>query len=105
MVAKLIGLVAREGDPVPQPTAEDYSRAIQSHIDDVARSRDYSDGVAVTSYKDDPNPAWSAQAIAFIAWRSAVWSYTYIQLGKVQAGQRQPPTISELIEELPAIAW
>lgn len=102
MSARTIGSVLRSGE---QPTAEDYGRAVQAQIDEAARSRDYADGVALASYKDDPNPAWSAQASAYIAWRSAVWTYAYTQLGLVQTGQRQAPTIAELIGELPGMQW
>lgn len=102
MSARTIGSVLRSGEA---PTLDDYSRAIQAHIDSVARSRDYADGVVAASYKDDPDPAWAAQAAAFIAWRSSVWKYAYAQLDLVQTGQLTPPTIADLIQAAPPIAW
>jgi len=83
----------------------DYRSAIQAHVDATARARDYDSGVSCASWVASTNPAWSAEAQAFVAWRDAVWAYAYTELAKVEAGQRTQPTIDALLVELPAMAW
>jgi hypothetical protein len=39
------------------------------------------------------------------AWRSAVWTYSTAELGKVLAGERAQRTVEEFIAELPAFEW
>jgi len=93
-------------DDAPPPlTAEQFASAIQSHVDATAKARGYADGVALAGYSTSTIPAWAAEAAAFIAWRDAVWIYAYTELAKVQGGQREVPTVAELIEELPTIVW
>jgi len=86
-------------------TEADYAAAIQSHVDATAQAKGYADGVALAGYSTSTIPAWSAEAQAFIAWRDAVWIYAYTELAKVQAGQREAPTIAGIIGELPSIVW
>lgn len=89
----------------PPLTQADFAAAIQSHVDTVAKSKGYADGVALASYITSTNPAWQAEAAAFVPWRDAVWLYAYTQLELVQSAQRPKPTIAELIAELPAVEW
>lgn len=89
----------------PAPTVEQYQAAIERHIDAVAQSKQYSNGVALASYVNSTNPQWSAEAVAFIAWRDAVWHYAYTMLAAVQAGEHEPPALDTFIEELPVIEW
>ena len=89
----------------PPPTQEDYERAIQRHVDTVARVRNYRNGTALASYVSSTIPLWAAEAQAFVAWRDAVWVYAYAELEKVISGERAQPTIAEIILELPVIEW
>lgn len=91
--------------PVPVSTEVDYSAAIQTHVDDVARQKSYSDGVSCASYVESTNAQWRQEAISFIAWRDQVWNYVYVELAKVQAGTRTQPTIQNFVIELPTISW
>ncbi|NGN45192.1 hypothetical protein G6N74_29500 [Mesorhizobium sp. CGMCC 1.15528] len=92
-------------EPEPLPTVEDYRVAIQALIDSAARSRNYNDGTALAGYKDCTVPQWSTEAIAFTAWRDAVWVYAYGELDKVTDGERTQPTVDDFLAELPAIDW
>lgn len=83
----------------------DYAMAIEGHLNATAASKGYSSSLSVVSYSDDPNPQYAAEAAAFKAWRSAVWSYVYEELAKVQGGLRLPPSPDELVADLPAIDW
>lgn len=89
----------------PPPSADDFANAIQAHVDATAKSKGYADGVAIAGYSTSTIPAWASEATAFIAWRDQVWLYAYTELAKVQGGQREVPTIAQLIAELPTIAW
>ncbi len=83
----------------------DFAAAIQSHVDATAKSKGYADGVALAGYSTSTIPSWAEEAAAFIAWRDQVWIYAYTELAKVQAGQREAPTIAGIIGELPSIVW
>lgn len=84
------------------PTVEDYRLAVQAHLDAVAVSRLYESGHALATYATSTNPAWAAEAQAFIAWRDAVWGQVYA----LWADPPEPaPTIEALIASLPVIVW
>lgn len=83
----------------------DYESAIQETVDQTARQMQFRDGVTLASYTASTNTQWAAEAIAFVAWRDAVWAHAYAELAKVQTGQREQPTIDEFIAGLPKIAW
>lgn len=84
---------------------EVFQRKVEDHIEAKARERGYSSAVSCASYLNDPNPVWTAEAQAFIAWRSAVWTRAFELLADVQSGKRAVPTIGEMIAELPSIEW
>ena len=87
------------------PTEQDYSNAIQAHIDATAQSRQYANGFALASYVSSTIPTWAEEALVFVEWRDQVWVYAYTELAKVQSGARPQPTIDELVSELPQIVW
>ena len=87
------------------PRVEDFQRAIEAHVDAKAREKGYSSAVSCASYAISTNPTYGAEALAFIAWRDAVWVYALAELAKVQGGQRTAPTVADLISELPAMVW
>ncbi len=82
-----------------------FQAAIQAHVDDTARLRNYGDGVSLAGYVNSTVPPWAEEANAFVAWRDAVWVYAYGERDKVTAGQRPMPTIEGFRGELPAIVW
>ncbi|KVK49517.1 hypothetical protein L905_19190 [Agrobacterium sp. TS43] len=94
-----------EGGSTLTPTSTDYENAIQNLVDSTARERQFRDGVTLASYAASTKPNWAAEAQAFVAWRDDVWSYAYGELAKVQAGQRQQPTVDEFLSEIAPISW
>lgn len=90
---------------VNQPQVADYQAAIQGMIDETARSKLFNDGVTMASYVASTVEPWAAQALAFVAWRDNVWKYAYSELSKVEAGEREKPSVSEFLLELPEIVW
>lgn len=91
-------------DPI-EITQQDYTNAIQKHLDDVAKARQYNDALSLASYKDSTITQWASEAATFIAWRDSVWVYAYTELQKVQNNLRQQPTVEQFIQELPVIEW
>lgn len=86
-------------------TLAKFTRAIETHVESVAAERDYSSAVALASYFNSTVEPWASEAQAFVPWRDAVWQYAYAELDKVQAGEREQPTIEAFIGELPTIDW
>jgi uncharacterized membrane protein YeiH len=76
------------------PVEEDYSQAIQAHIETTAQLRGYGNSALLASYVASTVPAWAAEAKAFVAWRDAVWLAAYSLLGAVNVGQAEAPTVS-----------
>lgn len=87
------------------PTITDYENAIQDMVDNTAREKQFRDGVTLASYTASTKPDWAAEAQAFVAWRDNVWFYAYGELEKVQAGQREQPTVEQFLAEIAPIAW
>lgn len=92
-------------DLTPDPTLEDYQTAVQSVVDEAARSRRYADGNSMASYDGSTVQQWDAEAKVFKAWRDNVWQYAYSELSKVQAGEREQPAVDKFLSELPQIVW
>jgi len=80
-----------------------YSAAIQQHLDAKARERGYDGIQTAITYRDDPNPAFAAEALALFNWRSAVWTAATAMLAAVNPAS--PPTIEAVLAALPAFAW
>jgi hypothetical protein len=78
--------------------------AVQQHMDKVAKSKGYDNLLSAVSYAEEAAvPQFQAEGISFRAWRSAVWAYCYAQLAAVLSGEREAPTVEELIAELPVL--
>ena len=99
---------------IPQPADADVNRellkglledSVQSHLDEVARSKGYDNCLSCVSYQSSSNPVFAAEARAMTACRDAVWTKCYQVMAAVQAGTRPIPDVAQLIFELPAIVW
>lgn len=89
----------------PAPTVDAYEDAIQALVDATAREKLFRDGVTLASYTASTNLQWAAEAAVFVAWRDGVWDYAYAELAKVQAGQREQPSIEDFLTEIGPIDW
>lgn len=88
--------------PTLPPTLTDYSRAIDTMLDARAQERQYDSIRTAVTYRDDPNPQFAAEGQALFAWRSTVWTYATAELAKVQAGEREQPSVADFIAEMAA---
>ncbi|WP_343070137.1 hypothetical protein [Aminobacter carboxidus] len=94
-----------QAPPAPAPIESDYTAAIVALLDVKARERRYDGAVSLSTYVGSTNAQWAVEALAFVAWRDAVWTYAYSELEKVEGGQRPQPTVAEFIADLPALDW
>lgn len=101
----IIITAAKKAAEAQAAAVEAFRAAIQFHVDNTARSRNYDGGNALASYVASTNPQWAAEAQTFVAWRDAVWLYAYAELDKVILGEREQPTIETFIGELSAVEW
>lgn len=92
-------------EPDPSVLIEMFRVAIQAHVDAVAVAKRYDNGTSLASYVVSTNAQWTAEAVAFVAWRDAVWAYAYGELDKVLAAERDVPTVEQFIAELPTMEW
>jgi len=112
------GQVAKIGDiydpetsafVTPSPSSSQLmasaAAAIQAHLDAVAGERRYDNIQTAVSYRDDPNPLFSAEGQAAFLWRSSVWTAALVILTEVEAGERPAPDDADLIAALPAMVW
>lgn len=104
-VVKWVYELADAPAPTPEQVIEQFRVAIQAHVDATAQSRRYDNGISLASYVNSTVPQWAAEATAFVAWRDAVWAYSYAELDKVLNEEREQPTVEDFLAELPAISW
>lgn len=81
------------------------AQAVQRHLDDTARTRNYDGILSLCTYATSSNPKFSAEGQAGVTWRDAVWAECYRLLDEVLAGEREVPSEQELIDLLPIMQW
>lgn len=89
----------------PTPTFEDFSRAIEKHVNKTATERGYSSAVSCASYVTSTIDKWAAEARVFAEWRDNLYVYAFTELEKVQSRQIEVPALDAFLTELPAIEW
>lgn len=95
----------------PEPTQEEIevqvqkqlTDAVQRVLDKKAQELLYDNCLSVCSYIDTGVAKFDAEGKAFRTWRSAVWAKGYEILAQVQSGEREIPTETDLINELPEL--
>lgn len=83
-------------------TIAQLTAAIQRHLDETARSKNYDGILSLCTYATSTNPIFAAEGQAGLAWRDAVWTASYEIMDEVLAGERPVPTAEELIDLLPS---
>lgn len=76
---------------------------IQLMLDTKAESLGYTDCMTACTYVPDPNNLWSRQGVAFVAWRSAIWTQAYSDMADIKDGNKaMPASITDYLATLPA---
>lgn len=88
-------------NPPSQAIVAHFSGIIDAHVESVAQSRGYNSAASCASYVTDPNPVWAAEAQAFVAWRSAVWTTAMTLLSTSST----IPEKEAVMSALPQITW
>lgn len=106
---------------IPDPTSEDLDAlalanvqriqteivaAVQSRLDDFARTKNYDGILSLCTYASSTNPAFAAEGQTGVDLRDATWTKLYQILGEVQDGAHAVPTCFADIEaEFPVLEW
>lgn len=81
-----------------------YEDAVQSLLDDAAKAARYDNINTAVSYADEPAvEKFQIEGQAFRAWRSLCWAHCYQALADFEQGLRAPPTVQDLLDELPVL--
>lgn len=83
----------------------EFTNAIQRRLDAFAQTRGYDNIMSACSYFGSGNARFKAEADTAIALRDATWEQCYAILDAVLAGERDVPTLDEIVAELPVLTW
>lgn len=87
-------------------TIEALQDAVQSRLDDFAKTRYYNDITSACTYATSQNPVFAAEGQYCVNARDTTWAYLYGELAKIKAGTRTlPASYGELEPELPVLEW
>ena len=92
-------------EPTPEQIVAQYTFAVQQHIDDFARTRNYDGILSAATYATSTVPKFKAEGQYAVEARDATWAKCYEILAAVEGGSRPMPTMEELIAELPVLTW
>lgn len=81
------------------------SDTVQKILDAEAQDREYDDINSLCSYRNSRNPIFAAEAEVAFQWRDDVWDFCSNVRQAVLSGERTPPTIGELVQEMPKPVW
>lgn len=101
--AGLVDAVMASYDPARY--AQALSAFVQTHINQAAQERGYTDALHCATYANSTILAWQAEGLAFVAWRDAVWLTAIEIMQACQQGERDVPLPGELMAELPGMVW
>ena len=96
--------------PVYVETAEEIKKrltdGVQNWMDNIVQERNYDNvHTCVGTYLYSPIEKFRLEAEAVRDWVSYVWAKCYEMLAQVEAGERDIPTLEEVIAELPVLVW
>ena len=83
----------------------EFTQAIQERLDSFAQTRGYDGIMSAASYATSTDPIFRAEGEQAVALRDATWRACYSLLADVLAGNRETPTLEEVVAELPALTW
>jgi len=101
----VVDMTQEEIDAAAAELQKSYTDAVQAHLDNTARERNYDGIMSLCTYAASTNARFAAEGQAGVAWRDAVWAACYAILADWQAGTIPTPTVDSLIAGLPQITW
>ena len=91
--------------PTPEEQLAAFTAAIQAHLDDFAKTRNYDGIMSAATYATSAVPKFRLEGQYAVAARDAVWAKGYELMDAVLAGTRPMPDLEEVLAELPALKW
>lgn len=96
--------------PAHVETAEEIQKrltdGVQNWMDNIVQERNYDNvHTCVGTYLYSPIEKFRLEAEVVRDWVSYVWAKCYEILAQVEAGERDIPTLEEVIAELPVLVW
>lgn len=88
----------------PEQIVAEYTAVLERHYDTKAGERRYDNRFTCALRAGYAGP-FQAEGATFALWMDNCNAYAYSVMAAVQAGTRQMPSIEQLINELPALAW
>lgn len=82
-----------------------FTASVQKWMDSKAQERGYDNIISACTYADSTDEKFAAEGKAAKQWRDKVWRHCYDVVAQVVSGNRDIPTISELLAELPKLEW
>ena len=103
-------LAKKEEREYVEPTRAEIQKrltdGVQNWMDNIVQERNYDNvHTCVGTYLYSPVEKFRLEAEAVRDWVSYVWSTCYEILAQVEAGERDIPTLEEVISELPILVW
>lgn len=102
----------RDGDafiPPPPPSIEQLKRiftdAVQRRLDEFARTRGYDGILSAATYATSTVPQFQIEGQYAVEARDLTWAKCYQIMNAALAGERDIPTLAELLDELPVLEW
>jgi hypothetical protein len=78
---------------------------VQERLDVFCRTRGYDGVLSACTYANSAVPKFKAEGVYAVQARDAHWGTCYQILADVQSGKRLPPTLQQVLAELPALVW
>ena len=95
--------------PVLPPTLDEqqaaFTAAIQRRLDVFVQTRGYDNIFTAATYATSSDPQFAVEGQYAVLARDLTWRTAYQILAEVLGGLRPPPTIDDILAELPALEW
>lgn len=92
-------------DPTPEDIQKTLTDAIQAYMDVKAQERLYDGILSLCTYATSTNPKFAAEGQAGVEWRDACWTKGHEIMDDVLGGERETPSVEELLAEMPVLVW
>ena len=92
-------------DPSNSMLQAAFELAIEDLMDKKAQEKDYKNADRLMAYTSSTNTTWKNEAEAFIQWRDDMFTHCFTVVEDIVNQDRDVPSISEFLDELPTITW
>lgn len=93
-------------DPAtPEQIIASIADVVQQRLDAFAQTRNYDGILSACTYASSTVPKFAAEGQYAVNARDATWAACYQIMTAVQNGTRPLPGVSDVLAELPALAW